>query len=77
MENDDNKIIDLFSGTLWEAQLITSLLKNEGIESFLKNSVLSSYAYNPSFSQEIKIMILESDLDNAQKIILRFFNKMT
>ena len=73
---DENNVVEVFSGTLWEAQLISSMLKDEGIESFLKNSVLTSYAYNPSFSQEVKIMILKSNLNTAERIIRGYKDKI-
>ncbi len=68
-QSNEDEVIDLFSGTLWECEMITSLLEEEGIESFLKNSVLSTYAYNPAFSQEVKVMILISDAEKARKIV--------
>lgn len=69
MENNEEKIVEIYSGTLWESEMITTLLKEEGIESFLKNSVLNSYAYNPTFSQEVKVMISESDIEMAKRIV--------
>ena len=69
MDNKEDKIIEVFSGTLWESEMITTLLKEEGIESFLKNSVLNTYAYNPVFSQEVKVMISESDFEKGKKIV--------
>jgi hypothetical protein len=66
---DQDKITEIFSGTLWESEMVTSLLKEEGIESFLKNSVLNTYAYNPVFSQEVKVMISESDFKTAKRIV--------
>jgi hypothetical protein len=69
MENKEDKIVEVFSGTLWEAEMITSLLKEEGIDSFLKNSVLNTYAYDTIFSQEVKVMISESDCERAKRIV--------
>jgi hypothetical protein len=69
MENNKDKIVEIYSGTLWESEMITTLLKEEGIESFLKNSVLNTYAYDPAFSQEVKVMICESDYEGAKRIV--------
>ncbi len=68
-QSNDDEVIEIFSGTLWESEMVTSLLKEEGIESFLKNSVLNTYAHNPAFSQEVKVMILISDAEKARKIV--------
>ncbi len=66
---NEDKVIEIYSGTLWECEMITSLLKEEGIESFLKNSVLNTYAYIPAFAQEVKVMISESDFNRAKEIV--------
>jgi hypothetical protein len=69
MENNEDKIVQIYSGTLWESEMITTLLKEEGIDSFLKNSVLNTYAYDTIFSQEVKVMISESDVEKARDIV--------
>jgi len=43
----DMRIIELFSGTLWEAESIHSLLTDAGIQSFVRNTVVTSYLYDP------------------------------
>lgn len=70
MDNNEDKIIEIFSGTLWESEMITTLLNEEGIESFLKNSVLNTYAYNPVFLQEVKVLISESDIEILRNCII-------
>jgi hypothetical protein len=65
---DGDKAIEIFSGNLWEAQLLQTLLMDEDIESFLKNSVLMAYAYVPDRASEVKLMVLTPDFQRAQKI---------
>jgi len=69
MDNDHNSIIEVFSGTLWEAEMIKSLLQDEEILSFLKNAVLSSYAFEPIYTEGVKVMISESDFVRAKQIV--------
>jgi hypothetical protein len=69
MKDDKDEIIEVFSGTLWESEMVTSLLKDSEIQSFLKNSILDSYAYNPVYSNEAKVMIFASDIEKAKKIV--------
>lgn len=66
---DNTKVIELFSGTLWEAEMIHSLLTDAGIQSFVKNNVVNTYLYNPIQASGVKVMILESDLLEAQGIL--------
>ena len=35
-EEDKSKLVEVFNGSLWEAELVKSLLENNGIESTLK-----------------------------------------
>lgn len=60
---------EIFSGTLWEAQLIQSLLQNAEIESYLVNALLNAYAFNPVISQCVKIMVSSNDIEKA-KIVM-------
>jgi hypothetical protein len=60
---------EIFSGTLWEAQLIQSLLQNAEIESYLVNGLLNAYAFNPVISQCVKVMISSNDIEKG-KIIM-------
>jgi hypothetical protein len=70
---DNSKaIVEIYSGTLWESEMIKSLLEDSNIESFIKNSVLNSYAYEPTSSGEVKVMIPGSDFEKAKEIVEQF-----
>lgn len=47
INQDNTRVIELFSGTLWEAESIHSLLTDAGIQSFVRNTVVTSYLYDP------------------------------
>ncbi len=64
-----DKIIEIYSGTMWESELVKSLLQVANIESFLRNTVLNSYAYEPIISEGVKVMISNSDFVEAKKIV--------
>lgn len=66
---DSLRVIELFSGTLWEAELIHSLLADAGIQSFLRNTAVTSYLYDPIQASGVKVMILETDLTEAQGLL--------
>ena len=69
METDSSALIEVFSGTLWEAEMIRSLLEDSEIESFTRNSLLGSNLYDPIYSEGVKVMILSSDRERAQKVV--------
>ena len=71
-----DKIIEVFSGTLWEAEMVKSLLQNAEIESFLKNINLNTYIYEPIQASGVKVMILSSDYEKAKEITDSYFRNM-
>jgi hypothetical protein len=70
---DNEHAIEAYAGTLWEAQLIQSLLENAEIESYLVNSLLNAYAFNPSIAGNVKVMISSNDIDKATIIINDYY----
>lgn len=76
METDKDKIIEVFSGTLWESEMIKSLFQDAEIESFLKNANLNTYIYEPIQASGVKVMILSSDYEKAKEIVDCYFRNM-
>jgi len=68
------KMIPIYSGSMWEAEMVKSLLQAANIDSFLKNTVLNSYAYEPIIAEGVQVMISDSDLRRAKEIV-EDFNK--
>jgi len=75
MQDDKDKIIEIFSGTLWEAEMVKSLLEAAQINSFVKNHSTNSYAYESGFVDGVKVMILNSDFDEARTIVEDYLRK--
>lgn len=76
MDNDKNKIIEIYSGTLWESEIVKSLLQDAEIESFLKNTVFNSYAFEPLKAESVKVMISNYDQEKAKIIVESFYKNM-
>jgi hypothetical protein len=76
MDQDKNKIIEIYSGTLWESEIVKSLLKDAEIESFLKNTVFNSYAFEPLKAESVKVMISNYDQEKAKIIVDSFYRNM-
>lgn len=62
----------VFSGTLWEAGLVKSLLENNGIEAFLIDEYTGTIA--PFYvagggAGSVKIEVANTDLDKALEVI--------
>ena len=76
MDNDKDIVIEMFSGTLWEAEMVKSLLQDGEIESFIKNSNLNTYIYEPIQASGVKVMILSGDYEKAKEIIDSYYRNM-
>jgi len=69
MNENQDKIIEIYSGTLWEADMVKSLLNNAEIEAFLKNTMLETYIYTPGHSNEVKVIISSRNFEKAKQIV--------
>jgi hypothetical protein len=76
MDKNKDSIVEIFSGTPWEAEMVKSLLENAEIESFLKNSALKSYWYDPISSAGVKVMISSSDSERAKEIVDGYYKNL-
>ncbi|MGA2406470.1 MAG: DUF2007-related protein [Bacteroidales bacterium] len=76
MDTNKDIIIEVFSGTLWESEMVKSLLQDAEIESFLQNSNLNTYIYEPIQASGVKVMILSSDYEKAREIVDNYFRNM-
>lgn len=54
-----------------QASILQSALLNEGIESFLKNEILSTVINTPGF--QIEIEVLEEDYEKALEVLKNGF----
>jgi hypothetical protein len=76
MDTNNDPIIEVFSGTAWEVEMVKTLLQDEEIESFITQSVLKDYAFNPIYSEGAKVMIRSWDLNQARCIINDYYLNM-
>ena len=67
------RLVELYEGTLFECQMIKSLLENEGIESNLNNEIIGTRGGNvfrPAGG--VKIIISDDNYDKARVIVNEF-----
>ena len=72
--DDQQASVEVFSGTLWEAEMIRSLLEAARISNFLKNSLLGVHLYEPIQSEGAKVIVLEKDEKEALKIVADYIH---
>lgn len=62
----------VFSGKIWEANLVKNLLENEGIPAFLKDEFVGTIApwyIAPGGVGSVKVVVAEKHVANAQLVI--------
>ncbi len=73
--NNEVEPIEIFSGTIWEAELLKSLLENEEIEAFLKDEITGTLApwYTAAGGMgSVKVIVSTLDFDKAKTIVEEF-----
>jgi len=64
---DDTPLVEVFTGSPWEAELTKGLLESNGIESVVKDGIMGTLA--PYISPEVAILVNESDYEAATEVI--------
>jgi hypothetical protein len=64
--------VEVFCGTIWEAELVKSLLENAEIETFLKdeiNGTMVPWVTSPGGVGSVKVIVSNVDHDKAMLIV--------
>ncbi len=74
-ENTDNFPVIIFAGTIWEAELVKSLLENAEIEAFLRDENTGTMA--PWYTAgggagSVKVVVSGADLETARCVVDEF-----
>lgn len=65
---DKSKLVKVYSGTPWEAELIRGLLASHHIQSMLKDGIVANVIF-PKTAVDIAVMVNESDYEAAMQIL--------
>ena len=63
-EDKKQKLIEVFKGSLWEAQLVKSLLGNNDIESTLKDGMVVNVVL-PDTAIDVAVLVNEANYRNS------------
>lgn len=67
-ENDRSKLVEVFKGSLWEAELVKGLLATAGIESTIKDALLVNLPL-PESVIDVAVLVNDTDYTAATEII--------
>ena len=66
-EEDNSRLVEVFNGSRWEAELIKGLLESNDIEALLKDGLMTAIA--PYISPTVSVMVNEDDYESAMEVI--------
>lgn len=68
MEEDKSKLIEVFRGAPWEAELVRTLLGNSNIDSMTKDALLVNIVL-PSTAIDVAVLVREEDYESAMEVV--------
>lgn len=76
MDQKDNITpVEVFSGSLWQAEIVKTMLENEGIEAFLGNEYRGTNSpwltVTPGLNL-VQVMVSSVDYDNARIVVSEY-----
>lgn len=66
-EEDNSRLVEVFSGSRWETELVKGLLESSDVKAALKDGLMTTIA--PYISPTACVMVNESDYEVAMEII--------
>lgn len=73
-EEDKSKLIEVFTGSLWKAELVSSLLGNSDIKSVTKNGMVVNIAL-PTTAVDVSVLVHEEDYEAAMEVVREYEKK--
>ena len=73
-EEDKSKIVEVFAGSTWEAELVKSLLENNSIEAATKDGMVVNVVL-PDTAVDVSVLVNEKDYEAAMEVVREYEKK--
>lgn len=73
---DKSKLIEVFKGSLWEAEMVKSLLDNAEVEAVLKDGMVVNVVL-PATAVEVKVLVNEANYEVAMEVVREYENNQS
>ena len=70
-EEDKSKLIEVFTGSPWEAELVKSLLGNSDIEAVTKDGMVVNVV-QPATAVDVSVLVNEKDYEAAMEVVREY-----
>lgn len=74
MKEDKSKLVEVFTGSPWEADLVKSLLGNSDIESVTKDGMVVNVVL-PDTAVDVSVLVNEKDYESATEVVREYEKK--
>lgn len=68
MEEDKTKLIEVFTGSLWEAELVRTMLGDNDIETAIKDALLPNLTVS-AIAMDVSVLVNEIDYEPAMEVV--------
>ena len=69
-EEDKSKLVEVFTGSPWEAELVKSLLGNSDIEAVTDGMVVNVVL--PATAVDVSVLVNEKDYEAAMEVVREY-----
>ena len=69
-EEDKSKLVEVFTGSPWEAELVKSLLGNSDIEAVTKDGMVVNVV--PATAVDVSVLVNEKDYEAAMEVVREY-----
>lgn len=66
-DRNDEFLVDVFTGSPWEAELVKGQLEGSGVQASLKDGLMTTIA--PYISNEVAVQVNEKDYEAAMEVV--------
>ncbi len=75
MEEDKTKLVEVFTGSLWEAELVKTMLGDNDVEAVLKDALQPNLTVS-AIAVVVAVLVNEKDYEPAMEVV-RAYEKNT
>lgn len=75
MKEDKSKLLEVFTGNLWEAELVRTYLGDNGIRSVTKDSAVVNIVL-PSSNIEVSVLVNDWDYEAAVGMVRMYMDNL-
>lgn len=67
--------VEIFDGTSWQAEIVKSMLENEGIHAYIKDNImgtLNPWYTAPGGAGAVKVLVAGTDAEQAMLVVKEY-----